>query len=44
MIFNPASDECTTFKNIRLLKFEKEGLEIVVIQATETIILKGALK
>lgn len=30
MIFKPYADECTTFENVRVLKFEKESIEVEV--------------
>ncbi|MEY9980450.1 hypothetical protein [Lysinibacillus sp. RC79] len=30
MIFKPYADECTTFENVRVLKFEKESVEVEV--------------
>lgn len=30
MIFKPYADECTTFENVRVLKFEKESIEVAV--------------
>ncbi|WP_427110439.1 hypothetical protein [Lysinibacillus xylanilyticus] len=30
MVFKPYADECTTFENVRVLKFEKESVEVEV--------------
>lgn len=30
MVFTPYADECTTFENVRILKFEKESVEIAI--------------
>lgn len=42
MLFKPYSDECTTFENVRVLKFHEHSFEVNVMREGESIPFKNA--
>lgn len=41
MLFNPYLDECTTFENVRVLKFCEMSLETTIVREDEPISFKN---
>ncbi|MER2006695.1 MAG: hypothetical protein ABS939_04510 [Psychrobacillus sp.] len=41
MLFKPYSDECTTFENVRVLKFGEESLEATIVREDEPVSFKN---
>lgn len=41
MLFKPYSDECTTFENVRVLKFDEMSLETTIVREGEPTSFKN---